>query len=95
MEIARPQLPAEPETAADPIRMHLDEEIADAVFRGADFGAPVREHLSVQGCRFTGCVFAGSALGHSQFSDFSATATFRTPICWDAVSIAWSSPTAS
>lgn len=51
MEIARPQLPAEPETAADPIRMHLDEEIADAVFRGADFGAPVREHLSVQGCR--------------------------------------------
>lgn len=49
--------------------MHLDEEIVDAAFRGADFGALVREHLSVQGCRFTGCVFAGSVLGHSQFSD--------------------------
>ena len=35
MEITRPQLPAEPETAADPIRMHLDEEIADAVMSAA------------------------------------------------------------
>ncbi|MDY5240203.1 MAG: pentapeptide repeat-containing protein [Alistipes senegalensis] len=69
MEIARPQLPPEPETSADPARMLLDEEVVGAAFRGVGFGAFVREHLSVQGCRFTGCSFAGSVLGHSQFSD--------------------------
>lgn len=69
MEIVRPQLPPEPETSADPARMLLDEEVVGAAFRGVGFGALVREHLSVQGCRFIGCSFAGSVLGHSQFSD--------------------------
>lgn len=64
-----PQLPQELFPAADAALFFRGEEIADTAFRALCFPPLDREHVSVQGCRFTGCRFPAFALRNSQFTD--------------------------
>lgn len=68
MDPVTPRLPRN-SVAADPESMGREEEITDAAFRGAEFMLLAREHLSVQGCLFGACLFAGSVLRNSRFTD--------------------------
>ena len=73
MKITRP-LPAPDAVECDDASVLFDrEEITGGLFRGLVVTALEREHVWIQSCRFSGCLFPACTLHSSHFTDV----TFR------------------
>lgn len=73
MQITRPVPAADPVEYTDGAALAESEEIAGGIFRSIVFPYLDREHIWVQSCLFSGCLFPACTLRGSHFTDV----TFR------------------